>query len=230
MSVLALIPARAGSKGIPGKNLREFGGRTLIQRAIMCAVQAGVWPVYVSTDIPQDVWQRDAIEAHHMARPKELAQDDTPMIDVVRHALAAIPGEPEQIIVLLQPTQPFRKPEHVREAIRLLQETGADSVVSVVELPKSHHAWMQLVIYAHGEQLSPYEGMGWQSVPSRRQDARSAYIRDGTVYAFKRATVERYGTIYGQDVRPLIIAPEDTCELDTEDDWREVERRWKDRV
>ena len=83
--VIALIPARMGSKGIPGKNTRRLGGRTLIQRAIMAAVQAGIWPMYVSTDLSHDEWQRDGIEAYHIARPSELASDSASMLSVVQH-------------------------------------------------------------------------------------------------------------------------------------------------
>lgn len=224
MSVLALIPARSGSKGIPGKNLRSVGGRTLIQRAIITAVQAGVWPVYVSTDIAQEEWQRDLVEAYHINRPAELAQDDTPMIDVVKHALEQVPGPEDQIIVLLQPTQPLRTPAHVRMAIALLQDTQADSVVSVVELPQTHSPDMTARVI--NGRLAPWGCCATELWPlARRQDAETALKRDGTVYAFWRRTVATHGTIYGQDVRPLIIPPEETCELDTESDWAALEAR-----
>lgn len=238
MSELALIPARSGSRGCVGKNLRTLGGRTLIQRAIMCAVQGGVWPVYVSTDIPHETWERDSIEAYHIQRPAELAQDSTPMLDVVKHALQAIPGPDDQIVVLLQPTQPFRRPEHIQQAITLLRESGADSVVSVVKVPPTQSPELLCWIGDLSRYLCPFDVMrgllggeprDWSIVPTRRQDTKGGwYRRDGTVYAFRRATVEQKGSIYGNVVRPLIIDPADSCELDSESDWREVERRWKE--
>jgi CMP-N,N'-diacetyllegionaminic acid synthase len=163
-------------------------------------------------------------------RPPALAQDDTPMIDVVKHALEQVPGEPDDIWVLLQPTQPLRTPAHVREAIRLLQEGDADSVVSVVELPRTHHP--DLVCHIMNGQLYGihYGEDGWACYgvarqPSRRQDVEPVYIRDGTVYAFYRRTVEREGNIYGTRVLPLIIPPDETCELDTPEDWARLEAR-----
>jgi CMP-N,N'-diacetyllegionaminic acid synthase len=221
MSVLALIPARSGSKGIPNKNFRQLGNSSPVQMAIDVARAAGAEP-YLSTDALLGV----AYDVNWLDRPDALAQDDTPMIDVVRHALAQIPGPADQIIVLLQPTQPFRKPEHIRQAIQLLEESGADSVVSVVELPLTHHPWSQFMVNSDGT-LELYEAMDWADLPASRQELQPTYIRDGTVYAFRRRTVEHYGTIYGQDVRPLLMALEDTCELDTEADWAEVERRWR---
>lgn len=233
MSVLALIPARSGSKGIPGKNLRTLGGKTLIQHAVDCAYAARVSKVAVSSDIylhTSTFTNGVGHQSIHLARPPDLAQDDTPMVAVVRHVLEQIPGPDDQVIVLLQPTQPFRTPAHVQAAIALLRETQADSVVSVVELPKTHHPEFQIV--KAGGRLFLYESpnaWSWQQLllPQRRQDVDPTYIRDGTVYAFWRQTVSRHGTIYGQDVRPLIIPAEESCELDTEADWQQVEARWR---
>lgn len=224
MSVLALIPARSGSKGCVGKNLRTLGGKTLIQHAVDCAFEAGCRP-HVSTDITQADYPGILHTAHLVRRPPELAQDDTPMIAVVQHALQQIPGEPDDIIVLLQPTQPFRTPAHIRQAIALLQESGADSVVSVVPLPLTHSPDMLGVISGGGE-LRPWSEFGW---PPCRQVVTPAVMRDGTVYCFRRRTVDNYANIYGRDCRPLIIDPADSCELDTEEQWAEVERRWKER-
>ena len=148
------------------------------------------------------------------------------MIAVVQDVLARIPGPEDQIIVLLQPTQVFRTPAHVQAAIQLLRETECDSVVSVVELPLTHSPDVICSLY-HG-QLSPYGENGWHTQPTRRQDVEPVYRRDGTVYAFWRKTVTHHGTIYGQDVRPLIIPADETCELDTLQDWEDVQRRWAD--
>lgn len=227
MSVLALIPARSGSKGIPGKNLRTLGGKTLIQLAVECALEADCHPV-VSTDIPE-LLELPPPECLYdicpILRPHTLAQDDTPMIDVVKHALEQIPGPPDQIIVLVQPTQPFRTPAHVKQAIELLQSSGADSVVSVVELPRTHSPNVQMSIDEEAGDLWPWR-YDWDSLPACRQEHELTYIRDGTVYAFWRKTVEQYGTIYGNDVRPLIIPPDESCELDTESDWDAVWQRY----
>jgi CMP-N-acetylneuraminic acid synthetase len=113
----------------------------------------------------------------------------------------------------------------VREAIRLLEERGADSVVSVKALPLTHGPECALQIAVDGVLVPWVEWLDIHSQPSRRQSVEPTYIRDGTCYAFRRRTVERFGHIYGQHVVPLIIPPDETCELDTEDDWARLEQR-----
>ena len=149
------------------------------------------------------------------------------MIDVVRDALARVPGPPDQIIVLLQPTQPLRQPKHVQAAITLLHESQADSVVSVVEAESPD----KLLSIERDGFLSCWDepGAAVRWATERRQDARPAWKRDGTVYAFWRRTVEQDGNIYGLRSKPLIIPAEETQALDTADDWRAAERRLRDR-
>jgi CMP-N-acetylneuraminic acid synthetase len=222
-----------------------LGDRSLLSHA--AAVGRAVSEcVIVSSDIGIEDAQDDvraACRMRFLQRPPELAQDDTPMIDVVTHAMTCIPGSSEDIWVLLQPTQPFRQPRHIQAAIALLQESGADSVVSVVELPRTHSPELACKITEDGHltafidtsfeagcDVYVFDRHGLASLPRRRQDAAPAFIRDGTVYAFRRATVEQHGNIYGSNVVPLLMAPEDTCELDTEDQWAEAVRRWEARI
>lgn len=221
--VIAVIPARSGSKGIPNKNFRDLGGIPLWWHAMDCAERAGYSTCISSDRAVQPEWRYGERPSDWIVRPAELAQDDTPMIDVVRHALDAMPGEDDDIWLLVQPTQPFRKPEHLRQAVALLRETQADSVVSVVPtLSPDLVCRMQT-----SGRLVPWDdGRGWYEIPTRRQDAEPAYRRDGTVYAFWRCTVARWGSIYGDYVRPLLIDPADSCDLDTEADWQAVEARW----
>lgn len=232
--VLAIIPARMGSKGVPGKNWKLLAGGSPLERAWRCALEYGLTPeqIVISTDAPCPNVNDDRAVESYLWRSPQLAQDDTPMIDVVKHALWCVPGPPEQMIVLLQCTQPLRTPDHIRQAIALL-ESGADSVVSVVQLPLTHHPDATLEL--RDGHLWPFRwwcecgSEDWSTLRTRRQDYEPAYIRDGTCYAFRRSTVTRYGTIYGQDVRPLIIPPEQTCALDSESDWLEAERRLRER-
>lgn len=241
-SVVALIPARSGSKGVANKNFRTLAGRSPLNRTIdICNQLRGVInDFYVSTDVDFASNERVFLEepapryGHWVLRPAHLAQDDTPMIDVVKHALEAIPGPPDQIIVLLQPTQPLRQPKHVRQAITMMrtrrpkgyewESRSWHSVVSVTAIPPTHHP--DVVVGFIGKQLYRRgRGSDWYYLPHRRQDLRPVYIRDGTVYAFRRSTVTQYGSIYGQHVAGLVIPPDETCPLDTPEDWAEAERR-----
>ena len=230
-NVFALIPARSGSRGIVGKNFKPIaGGLSCADRALLCARHAGVPAsrIILSTDAdyPEEPPHAE-IAFRLLKRPAALAQDTTPMIDVVQHALEQIPGPPEQIIVLLQPTQVLRTPAHVQAAIALLRETQADSVVSVVALPLTHHPSMQCTI--ESGQLWAYANYNMAKMPPFRQLCGPTYVRDGTVYAFWRKTFHHHETIYGQDVRPLIIPAEETCPLDPPADWVEAERRLRER-
>lgn len=222
--VLGLVPARSGSKGVPGKNTRLLAGRPLLDYAARAARDSGVLHrVVLSTD-SEDIaacGQGVGLEVPFM-RPAALAQDDTPMLPVIEHALDALRGqgwEPE-MVVLLQPTSPLRKPAHVRAAVEQLQQTGADSVVSVVALPL--HLSPDYIMRVEDGRLHPFLPEGARV--TRRQDARPAYVRDGTVYAFRTTTLRRFGSIYGEDCRPLVVDAAESLSIDTAADWAAAER------
>jgi CMP-N,N'-diacetyllegionaminic acid synthase len=224
VNVLGLIPARGGSKGVPGKNLRPLAGRPLLEYAARAAADSGVLTrVVLSTDSHDiaDAGRRAGLEVP-FTRPGELAQDDTPMLPVVQHAVdtLASAGWIPDVIVLLQPTSPLRRPEHIRNAVALLQRTGADSVVTVVEIPR--HLSPDYVMRIEGDVLRPFLPEGARL--ARRQDARPAYSRDGTVYAFRRETLKRFGNIYGDTCRPLVLDAADSLSIDSLADWDAAER------
>lgn len=224
LKVLALIPARGGSKGIPGKNIKPLAGKPLIAYTVEAARASGVVDrLLLSTDSEEiaALGRSLGIEVPFL-RPPELAADDTAMIDVIRHLLAwlAETGDQPDAIVQLQPTAPLRRPEQIAEAVRLLEAEGCDSVVSVVPLPL--HFCPDYVMRIEAGRLVSFLPEGERA--SRRQDVRPAYSRDGTVYAFRRETVERTGSIYGEDCRALVIDPALSINLDTPADWAAAER------
>ncbi len=211
--MIAIIPARVGSQGIEQKNWQPLDGQSPINRAIDCAKSAGIY-IVVTTDAPI-VAQKRGKDYTWLYAQAPLHTDTCPMIDVVKDVLARVPGESEEIVVLLQPTQPLRRPEDVLQAIFMLEDDPAlDSVFSVIPVPSSYHADVQII---PGRDTRPF--------PNRRQDLGPAFVRDGTVYAFRRKTVDTFGTIYGQKARFFAIDPQNSCFLDTPADWREAERR-----
>jgi CMP-N,N'-diacetyllegionaminic acid synthase len=227
--VLGIVPARGGSKGVPGKNVRLLGGRTLLDYTATAARESGVVDrMVLSTDSSEiaDAGRRAGLEVPFM-RPSTLAQDDTPMLPVVQHAVATLAAEgwTPDVIVLLQPTSPLRLPWHVRDAVTMLRETKADSVVTVVELPR--HLSPDYVMRIEDGMLRPFLPDGARV--TRRQDARAAYSRDGTVYACWRETIDRFGSIYGERCQPLIVSAADSLSIDSLDDWAEAERRLAER-
>jgi CMP-N-acetylneuraminic acid synthetase len=204
--------------------VRPLSGRTLLEYAARAARESGVIDrVILSTDSPEiaEAGRRAGLEVPFM-RPAALAADDTPMLPVIQHALDEMlrGGWSADIIVLLQPTSPLRRPDHIRDAVNLLRETNADSVVTVVEVPR--HLSPDYVMRIDEGRLKPFLPDGLRI--TRRQDARPAYSRDGTVYAFRRSTLERFGGIYGDDCRPLLIDARESLSIDTQDDWDEAER------
>lgn len=221
--VLGVIPARSGSKGISEKNIKPLAGRPLIQYAIECAREVSrIDRTVVSTDSPYIAELAANLGADiPFLRPSDLATDQTPMFDVIEHAVTELEaqGEDLDLIVLLQPTAPLRRPSHVNDALDLIKKTECDSVVSVVEIPghyRPHYAMKidegRLVNFLpEGQEVT------------RRQDAPPAYSRDGTVYVIRRDVLMNTRSIYGNDCRPLLLSRSDSVNLDTLDDWNRAE-------
>lgn len=218
------MPARGGSKGVPGKNTRLLAGRPLLEYTARAALASGVLHrIVLSTDSVEiaDCGRRAGLEVPFM-RPPALAGDDTPMLPVVEHALDELrrQGWEPATVVLLQPTSPLRTPEHIRAAVERLHQTGADSVVSVVAVPQ--YLSPDYVMRLEDGRLRPFLPDGVHV--TRRQDARPAYVRDGTVYAFRTTTLRRFGAIYGEDCRPLLVDAAESLSIDTAADWAAAER------
>jgi CMP-N-acetylneuraminic acid synthetase len=204
--VVALIPARGGSKGIPRKNLAPLCGRPLLSWTIDAARAAEtVTRVVVSTD--DDEIAAAVGGAEVLRRPKDLAADETAMVDVIRHAVREL-GAPE-VLVLLQPTSPLRRSEDVDAAVRLLFETGADSVVSVVEVP--HRYGPESLMELENGRLVV------RAQPTTRQQQPRLYARNGPAVLVLRP--ERLGEVlYGGDVRAYVMAQRDSVDIDTPED------------
>jgi len=225
--VLALVPARGGSKGIPDKNLRPLAGHSLIAHAAAAARASGVVDrIVLTTDSTRiaDEGRRMGLEVP-FTRPAELARDDSPMLPVVEHAIDMVErdGWTPDIIVLLQPTSPgMRRAAYLRAAVEALVQTNADSVVTVVELPR--HYSPDYVMRVDEGRLVPFLPQG--AGVTRRQDARPAFVRDGTAYVFWTRTVRNTHSIYGNDCRPLVVPAADSITIDTPEDWASAEERF----
>ena len=223
--VLALVPARGGSKGIPDKNVRPLAGQSLLHYAAQAASASGVIDRSVlSTDSDRVAREgrRVGLEVPFM-RPPVLAGDDTPMLPVVEHAVSALAqdGWDPEIVVLLQPTSPLRTGVHIRAAVEALRRTGADSVVTVVELPR--HLSPDYVMRVEAGRLVPFLPEG--SRITRRQDTRPAFVRDGTAYVFWTRTLREQHSIYGDHCHPLVVPSHESVTIDTPEDWDAAERR-----
>lgn len=201
MDVLGLIPARGGSKGIPRKNLATVAGKSLLAWTVEAANGAHeLTRVVVSTD---DDEIAAAAGAEVLRRPAGLAADETPMVDVVRHAVDELSPE---IIVLLQPTSPLRRSEHVDGAVLLLLETGADAVVSVVEVP--HRYRPEALMDVVDGRVAP------RGAARTRQEKEVVYARNGPAVLALRA--DRLGNdLYTGDCRAYVMDERHSLDVDT---------------
>jgi CMP-N-acetylneuraminic acid synthetase len=227
MRVLGLIPARGGSKGIPGKNVRLLGGKPLLAWTAEAALASRrLSRVVLSTDDEgiAEAGRRCGLEIPFL-RPAELARDDTPTLPVVQHAVTELEraGDRFDAVCLLQPTSPFRRAADVDGCIALLEERGLDAVVSVLPVPAEHNpCW---VFFEDGEGLLRLATGEEQPIP-RRQELPSAFHRDGSVYVTRRDVVmaEVNGSLYGRRLGGYVM-PEAGVNLDTPADWERAERR-----
>lgn len=212
MRVLGIVPARGGSKGIPGKNLVELGGTSLLHWTVAAAHASRLHRTVLSTD-------DDAIAAEGrrlgvdvpFLRPEGLATDDASSIDVALHALDHVEeaGESYDAIMLLQPTTPFRTADDIDAALDLLRRSGADSVIGVVDVGGHHPARMKLL---DGDRLiDPPYAEAAENQP--RQTLDPHYLRNGALYLTRVATLRRR-SFKGDDSRALIMPAERSVNID----------------
>lgn len=205
--VVALIPARGGSKGLPRKNLAPLAGRELIAWTIEAARDSSVVDrVVVSTDSPELADASAARGADVIARPADLARDDSSAAEVIAHALASAP---EGILVYLQPTSPLRTAAHVDAGVRLLDEDGVRAVVSVA--PDRHPPAWSLVIDDETGLLRTPTGV---PIPRRRQDAGPTYSLNGALYCARREDWLPDGDIFSLPLTPYIMDAESSVDVD----------------
>jgi CMP-N-acetylneuraminic acid synthetase len=216
MEIVGLIPAREGSRGIPRKNLAPVAGKPLLGWTIEAAREsATLTRVVVSTDWDEAAGLAQQLGAEILGRPPALAADETPMLDVVRHALAELGAC--DVLVLLQPTSPLRRAEHIDEAVRLLLESGADSVLSVVEVPHQFRPGKLMAI--EGGRLVR---LGWD--PPDRHAGEVLYARNGPAVLALRP--ERLADdLYGGDCRPYVMDLADSVDVDGPAELELVESR-----
>ena len=208
MRVLGYIPARSGSKAVPNKNIVELLGVPLLEFSVFSAVRAklagGLDQVLVSTDSPEYlemVSNYDIVPGY--LRPKHLASDTSPTVDGIIHALEWLRFEHQQefdAVMILQPTAPFRTPNHIVAAIQKLKSSdSASCVASVCELD-DHHPMRIKKMNEDGLLQDFCDGLE-EPEPSRRQDfAPPAYIRNGAIYLTRVKTIVEQQLIRGNHV------------------------------
>ena len=208
MNIVAIIPARGGSKGIPRKNIKELCGKPLIAYIIETALKVKeLDSVIVSTEDKEIAEIAEKYGAGvPFLRPKELAGDETPTLPVLQHAVKYLEEEENYkpgIVVLLYATSPLLRAERVSEAIRMLKEGGFDSVLSVVA--DRGHYWI--------ETNKGYERL-YPKILENRQYIMPLLKENGAIYVCKRELLMVKNTVVGGKIGFLKMQKKENMDID----------------
>lgn len=205
--VVAVVPARGGSVGFPGKNLAPFLGRPLVARAVATGLAAGVDAVLVSTDDDRIAAVAADAGATVVPRPAELAGPTSRTVDAVLHAVA---DEPDDVLlVLLQPTSPLRTAADVTECLTLHGDRSTGSVVQVSE-SAGHHPWKACVLVAG--RLAPTRE--WADLEAPRQVLPPVLRPTGGVYVVRVGDLRAHGRFFVPDVLAQVVPAERAVDVD----------------
>lgn len=214
MRTLGIIPARAGSKGVPQKNIRVVGGYPLIYYSIWAARLSHLLSYFVvSTDDEKIAAIAEKYNAKVIMRPPELATDECPLVPVIQHSLKNIEKQTKEefkYIVVLQPTSPLRTSEDIDNSIDLLRKKRADSVISVYQVTDNHPARMYKIVR---KRLVPYEKEPHERL---RQSLPKVYHRNGAIYACRRSLIKEWGILIGARPCPYVMPKVRSINIDDE--------------
>lgn len=217
MKRLAIIPARAGSKGIPSKNIQKLAGKPLIEYTIETAKKSKKFDkIILSTDSKKFASIGKALGAEvPFLRPKTISGSSIPIIDVIKHALNFLSKNQSfnpDVITLLQPTSPLRKTDLIIKSIRLLKK-DTSCVLSVSEIKTHPYSSFSL----NKKFLKPYR-VDFEKF-SHLQTYPPLYFPTGSIYTFWRSNIEKYNSIYGQKIKPILEKDKMNIDIDNEFDF-----------
>ena len=215
MKILALIPARGGSKRLPGKNIKMLGGLPLIAWTIRAVSDSGCCAdVLVSTDDPAIAEIAREHGAHvPWLRPPELSTDTASSVDMAIHAVDAYEtmSGPVDGLLLLQPTSPFRTSDSIKRAVNLFCESDGWHPVVSVSPASSHPAWC---FRQKQEGMEPF--LGWSELKKRSQDLEPAWMLNGAIYLISPNRLRNEKSFLTLDAQPLLMTDiNESIDVDT---------------
>ncbi len=229
MRVVAIIPARGGSKGVPGKNIKLLGGKPLLQYTADSAKSSKLLTRTILSSEDEaiiNVAKELAIEIPFI-RPKELATDGAKSIDVIVHAINFLEanGAYFDAVCVLQPTSPFREKNFIDQAIQKFIDSNVDTLLSVQQVP---HEYNPHWVFEEDNEGNLKIATGENEIISRRQELPKAYHRDGALYLTKIDYIKK-GTFYGPNLGYIESNPDLYVNIDTLKDWEKAEVMVKDK-
>lgn len=224
MKILAIIPARGGSKGVPRKNIKLLGNKSLLAYTFCSAKESRfLSKIILSSEDAEiiNVAQSIGLDVP-FERPSNLAQDNSSSIEVVQHAIDFFEskGEKFDAVCLLQVTSPFRENGFIDKAIQTFIDANVDALVSVLKVP--HEFNPHWTFEANSDGLLSI-ATGEKEIIKRRQELPNAYFRDGSVYITKVDTIKK-GSFFGESLAFIESNPDYYINIDTIDDWEKAEK------
>lgn len=209
--IIAIIPARSGSKGLKDKNIKDLSGKPLIAYSIEAAINSKIFDeIIVSTDSEKyaEIAKKYGANVPFL-RSEENASDKAGSWEVVKEVLSKLDTKYD-IVILLQPTSPLRTSENIIEALNLFSEKNADSVVSVCKISHSI-AWINTL----DETLSLKGFIKKEYANKRRQDIKTHYTVNGAIYIVKSNLLNQNCDLFTEKSFAYIMDEEDSIDIDT---------------
>jgi CMP-N,N'-diacetyllegionaminic acid synthase len=213
MKVLAIIPARAGSKGVPGKNKKPLAGKPLILYSIEAAKGSKyVTDIVVNTDDEDIIKLAEKAGVNVLRRPDELATDKAPMVPVIMHSIEQMHAQQYDLMLLLQPTSPLRTSAHIDHAIELMQKhPQADGVLGVMRLFDHHPARIKKI--GDDGYIADF-CMPEEDAAGRTDLSPPAYIRNGAIYLTRMPYFLKHQTVKRGRMLPYEMTAEESINID----------------
>lgn len=216
-TVIAVIPARGGSKAIPRKNLTNLAGKPLIAHTIYAAQKALlVDAIWVSSDDKDILKLSASLGAQTLSRPDEIADDNASANEVVHHFIGSLPEDARKqntVILYLQPTSPLRDERHIDSALKAMDIARANGVMSVVEAEKPPQKSFR--IDENGRLISLFDE---RQSNARRQDLQLCYYPNGAIYAFRISEFLTRNGFPSNGSIPFMMSYADSIDIDNTTD------------
>jgi CMP-N,N'-diacetyllegionaminic acid synthase len=225
-NIVGIIPARGGSKGIPRKNIRKLAGKQLLTYTAEAAFGSKLLNRIILSTEDEEIKQLGLQLGLDVpfVRPANLAEDNTPGLSVIQHAVRTLEIEENyhsDVIVVLQPTSPLRTSQHIDEALKKFLRDNADSLVSVTEIAHNLNPYSVMRLKANGT-LEPF--LKYDEKKNIRQLKPVFYARNGAaIYICTYDCLMKKNSLFGDKLLPFFMKKEESFDLDDQIDWEIVE-------